>query len=80
MATNTNDEYRAKYLRSLIERVRDDRYPSTTQMDIIEHVIPNGWLPGYINVLLEKIESDEHPSTSMLKRVGLLLERVPDDR
>lgn len=79
MATTTNAEYRAKFLRSLIEKVRDDRYPSTTHMDIIEVLIPDTWLPPYLDVLLEKIEDEEHPSTSMLKRIGLLVERMPAD-
>jgi len=72
-----NAEYRAKYARVLIEKVRDDLYPSTTHMDLIEQTLPDKWLPVYLEVLLEKIEGDRNPSTSMLKRIGALVERVP---
>jgi hypothetical protein len=74
---NTNAEYRAKYLRVLMERVREDRHPSTTHMDLIERALPPQWIPDYLDILLEKIEDDGHPSISMLKRIGMLLERVP---
>jgi hypothetical protein len=77
MASNKNAEYRAKYLRTLMERVREDNYPSTTHMDMIEQSLPPQWIPDYLDILLEKIEDDPHPSTSMLKRVGGLVERVP---
>jgi hypothetical protein len=74
---SANAEYRAKYARALIDKVRDDRYPSTTHMDLIEQTLPDEWLPVYLEVLLEKIEGDRNPSTSMLKRIGALVERVP---
>lgn len=74
---NANDEYRAKYLRSLIEKVHADRYPSTTHMDLIEQSIPPGWLPVYLEVLLSKVADDEHPSVSMLKRIAAVVDRVP---
>jgi hypothetical protein len=77
MAENVNAEYRAKYLRALIEKVREDRHPSTTHMDLIERSIPPQWIPDYLDVLLEKIEDDKNPSISMLKRIGMLVERVP---
>jgi hypothetical protein len=77
MARNPNAEYRVKYLAALIEKVREDRHPSTTHMNLIEQSIPDAWLPEYIDVLLEKIEGENYPSTSMLKRIGMLVERVP---
>jgi hypothetical protein len=72
-----NDEYRAKYLRALIEKVRDDHYPSTTHMDLIEQSLPPQWIPAYLDVLLEKVVDDQNPSTSMLKRIAAMVERVP---
>jgi hypothetical protein len=74
---STNSEYRAKYVRTLIEKVQADQYPSTTHMDLIEKMIPDAWLPVYLEVLLQKIEGDQNPSTSMLKRIALVVERVP---
>jgi hypothetical protein len=80
MASNSNAEYRAKYVRALMEHVREDRHPSTTQMDLIERALPPQWIPDYLDILLEKIEVDRWPSTSMLKRIGMLVERVPSSR
>jgi hypothetical protein len=77
MASNTNAEYRAKYLRLMMERVREDRHPSTTHMDLIERALPPQWIPDYLDILLEKIADDGQPSISMLKRIGMLVERVP---
>ena len=74
---STNDDYRAKYLRTLIDKVQADRYPSTTHMDLIERSIPPSWLPVYLEVLLAKVAEEEHPSTSMLKRIAAAVERVP---
>jgi|tagenome__1003787_1003787.scaffolds.fasta_scaffold18021913_2 hypothetical protein len=72
-----NDEYRAKYLRALIEKVRDDHYPSSTHMDLIEQSLPPSWIPVYLDVLIEKVADDQNPSTSMLKRIAAMVERVP---
>ena len=77
MASNTNAEYRAKYLRLMMERVREDHYPSTTHMDLIERALPPQWIPDYLDILLEKVADDGQPSISMLKRIGMLVERVP---
>jgi hypothetical protein len=74
---NRNAEYRAKYLRALIEHVRDDVYPSTTQMNIIEQTLPREWIPAYLDVLIEKIAKDRHPSPTMLRRIAALVENVP---
>ena len=77
MASNNNAEYRAKYLRIMMERVREDRHPSTTHMDLIEQALPAQWIPDYLDILLEKVAEDGQPSISMLKRIGMLVERVP---
>lgn len=74
---NANAEYRAKFARTLMEKVHADHYPSTTHMDMIEQTLPDEWLPVYLEVLLQKIESDDNPSISMLKRIAAVVERVP---
>jgi hypothetical protein len=72
-----NVEYRAKYLRALMEHVRRDTYPSTTQMNLIEASLPAQWIPDYLDILLEKIENDPYPSNSMLRRIAVLVEKAP---
>jgi len=53
----------------ILARVREDNYPSTTQMDLLEQVIPPGLVRDYVNVLLEKVLVTRWPSISMLRRL-----------
>ena len=67
-------EARAAYLRLLMDRVRQDRYPSATHMTMIEQALPPQLLPVYIEVLLDKVAQDSNPSISMLRRIAGLVE------
>jgi hypothetical protein len=62
-------ESRAILAGVLMKRVREDRYPSSTDMDMIEQVIPPQLLPRYVEVLLDKVAQDGRPSISMLHRL-----------
>ena len=53
----------------LLKKVREDRYPSSTEMAMIEQIIPPQLLPRYVEVLLEKVAQDNRPSISMLHRL-----------
>jgi hypothetical protein len=66
-------EARAAYLQYLMERIRQDRYPSATHMKIIEEALPPQLLPAYIEILLEKVAQDDNPSISMLRRISGLV-------
>ena len=59
----------------LLERIRRDMYPSTTQMDMFEEVAPPRQLGAYVAHLLERIESETYPSTSMMQRVQAIAMR-----
>jgi hypothetical protein len=72
-----NTEARAMFIRLLLDKVREDRYPSSTQLDIIEQMIPAEWLPDYLEVLWEKVQDDRFPSIPMLNRIARLVEAVP---
>ena len=61
----------------LLKRVREDRYPSSTEMDLIEQVIPPQLLPRYVEVLLDKVAQDNRPSISMLHRIDRLTNSMP---
>ena len=61
-----------RYAEVLLDRIRNDRHPSTTQMDLLESVAPPQQLADYVIHLLERIENEPHPSTSMLQRVQRL--------
>jgi hypothetical protein len=53
----------------LLKKVREDRHPSSTEMAMIEEIIPPQLLPRYVDVLLEKIAQDDRPSISMIHRL-----------
>jgi hypothetical protein len=61
----------------LLKRIRDDRYPSSTEMDLIEQVIPPQLLPRYVEVLLDKIAQDNRPSISMMHRAHRVINSMP---
>jgi hypothetical protein len=67
-------EARAMFLRILMDKVRQDRHPSTTHMAIIEQALPPEWIPDYLEILFEKIADDPHPSISMLHRIAGLVD------
>jgi hypothetical protein len=53
----------------LMARIRADKYPSTTHMNMLEQMIPRHAVRDYLNVLMEKVLMDDHPSISMLHRI-----------
>ena len=64
-----------RYAEVLLDRIRNDRYPSVTHMDMLESIAPPQQLAEYVLHLFERIESESHPSTSMMKRVQALVAR-----
>jgi hypothetical protein len=66
------DEARVMFWQTLMNRVREDPYPSATHMSILEEALPAELLPDYIGVLLEKVAEDQHPSIPMLRRIARL--------
>ena len=64
-----------RYAEVLLDRIRNDRHPSTTQMDLLESIAPPQQLAEYVVHLLERIESESNPSISMMKRVQGLVAR-----
>jgi hypothetical protein len=70
-------ESRAVLAGILLKKVRDDRYPSSTQMSLIEQVIPPQLLPRYVEVLLEKVAQDNRPSIPMLQRLQRVINSMP---
>lgn len=56
----------------LLDKIREDQYPSSTMMDVVEASITEEQLADYAEVLLSKIERDRFPSVPMLKRIATL--------
>lgn len=60
----------------LLQRIRNDRYPSATEMQLLEQILPKALTRDYLNVLLEKVVSEKYPSTPMLQRIIRVVESM----
>lgn len=72
----TAEEAQTALARVLLERVRQDKYPSWTHMQILEEMLPRSLQREYLNVLLEKVISDSSPSISMLRHIARLAQSL----
>jgi len=63
-----------RYLAMLMERIRQDRYPSHQLMERVEAAF---WKPEqlveYLDLLLEKVDESWYPSLQVLDRIHRLL-------
>jgi hypothetical protein len=70
-------EVREWLVEFLLEKVREDAYPSTTHLDLIEQSIPRYMIPEYLEVLMDRVEQDRFPSIPMLRRIRRVAECLP---
>jgi hypothetical protein len=70
-------EARAVVAGMLLKRVKEERYPSPTEMDLIEQILPPQLLDRYVDVLLEKIAQDNRPSISLIHRLNRVTNAMP---
>jgi hypothetical protein len=75
--TMNRDEALEAIVQWLLEKVRQDRYPSTTQLDLIEEWIPRALVPDFLEVLMEKVTQDTYPSLAMLARMQRVAATLP---
>jgi hypothetical protein len=73
----TRDEAQGAIVQMLLEKVRQDRYPSTTQLDLIEQSLPPELIPDYMEVLVDKVAQDNYPSLSMIRRLQRVAGALP---
>ena len=71
------DEAQGWLVQVLLDKVRNDPYPSATQLQIIEEALPQQMVPDYLQVLMEKAAADEFPSIPLLRRIGRVAETLP---
>ena len=70
MAASAQD----RYLAMLMERIRQDRYPSHQLMDRVEGAFwTSEQLAQYIGLLIEKADESWYPSLQILDRIQRLL-------
>jgi hypothetical protein len=65
----SREEAQTALARVLMEKIREDTYPSSTQMEIVERTITPPLARDYLNILLEKVLSDPAPSIPMIRRI-----------
>jgi hypothetical protein len=70
------EEARNAIVRLLLERVRHDKYPSASQMQMIEQLMPPYLLRDYLNILLEKVASDSSPSIPLMNRIARISQQL----
>jgi hypothetical protein len=70
--TLTRHEAQSRLVETLLEKIRDDPYPSTTQMSLVEQSMTPEMLPEYLEILLEKVQRDTVPSIPLLQRISRL--------
>jgi aspartyl-tRNA synthetase len=71
MATATAQE---RYFEGLMDRVREDRYPSHQLLDRIEASFwTSQQVIEYVDMLLEKMDDSWYPSKQILARIQRLL-------
>jgi hypothetical protein len=73
---SNREQVQAALAAVLLEHVRQDQFPSATQMDIIEQTIPPQLYAQYLDALLEKIVSDTYPSIPMIRRIQRFADHV----
>jgi hypothetical protein len=67
-------ELRRKVADTLLEKIKEDTFPSVTMMNRVEAVIGHDpeELSDYAEVLLDKVKNSRFPSVEMLNRLDRL--------
>lgn len=63
------EDARAALLQTLLEKVSQERYPSTTMLNMIEELLTEEHYPDYVKFLQGRLRDDRFPSIPMLKRL-----------
>jgi hypothetical protein len=71
------DEAQARVVQMLMDKVRQDPYPSATQMSIIEELLTPELAADYVELLVEKAAKDNFPSIPMLRRISRVAATMP---
>jgi hypothetical protein len=56
-------------LEMLLDKVREDLYPSTTHLDLIEQMLREDEVEEYASILLDKVSGENYPSLDYLRRL-----------
>jgi len=64
-----SEEARAEFVEMLMDKVRDDPFPSRAQLDLLEQSLPPEMVADYARLLMEKAGSEPFPSNEVLSRI-----------
>ena len=59
-----------RYMRILLDRIQESRYPSGELMDRVEILLDREHVDDYLEILFEKVEADRYPSKQLLDRIA----------
>ena len=59
-----------RYMRILLQRIQEARYPSGELMDRVEILLDREHVDQYVDLLFQKIEEDRYPSKQLLDRIA----------
>lgn len=60
---------REQVLDMLLEKIANDRYPSTEMLEDVERLLTPWRIQDYAQVLMDKVRQDRFPSRTMLQRL-----------
>jgi ribosome-binding factor A len=72
-------ELRREIAEMLLDKIKEDRFPSVTMMERVEAVVgqdPEA-MSDYAEVLLDKVKDTRFPSTEMLNRLDRIAAQMP---
>jgi len=72
MAQESQNDVRTQLLELLLDKVEQDRYPSSTMLDLIEELVSPDEVQEYAGILMAKLEGETYPSNSIIRRVMAL--------
>ncbi len=63
------EQARAELVKTLLQKVSDDPFPSSMMLDLIEELLTPDEVPAYVMFLQDRLRSEPFPSIPMLKRL-----------
>lgn len=64
---------RAALVKTMLQKVKEDPYPSATMLDLIEELLTPEETPDYVMFLQDRLRADRFPSIPMLRRLTALI-------
>jgi hypothetical protein len=69
MANTQQEDVHHAILELLLDKVRDDPFPSVTMLNMIEESLRSEDVSEYTDVLMDKVRADQFPSLDHLRRL-----------